>query len=326
MVCFDTCFCFRDVRSATVAIAMLTGGCSFIQILITIAVFTGVGTVDVSNNSKEATTYQLYIALACFDFIMLIASFILGYGSQRSEGMSRCYTLPWAILLPFYFIYETGINIYYFYYQFNSNGYQAPLVAGAAAGFVIVPLVYWIAKAILMFVSFLYIVTHLQRLNMNPRVRYARQVESFHEYESAPSFPHPTPKIALPAAPTMCSPSPMMSMPGCNKPPMMSMPPSMPACSKPPMTYMPPSMPACSKTPMMSMPPSFPRPSSPQCTSCSGGCSADRCGKCNLPQPLYGYAGMQNGNSGVQLGNNMGNAAGPVQSKGWTTSVFNTGL
>jgi len=47
---------------------------------------------------------------------------------------------------------------------------------------------------------------------------------------------------------------------------------------------------------------------------------------------LYGYAGgMQGGNSGMQMGNggmqmgNGGNCGGRVESKGWTTSVYNTG-
>jgi len=338
--CCGTCFCFRDVRRAIVAIGMLSGVCSFIQILVTISVFTGMDKVAVDHNDPEGVTYRLYIALACFDFVMIIASFILVYGNERANGISRCCTLPWIILLPFYFIYETGINIYYFYNQLGGSGYMGPLEEGRYPGFAIVPLVYWITKAILLFTSFIYLVKRLQHVPSRPKVRYVRHVESFNDYDSAPTFPHPQPKIALPAAPTI------------------------------------------------------PRPSAPQCTSCSGGVSGDRCNKCNLPQPLYGYAGMQNGNTavtggglpsigwtmgntgitggapqskGCSMGNtgnygggmqamgsagnfgggmqsmgntgncgggmqssgwtsgNTGNAGGAVQSKGWTTSVFNTG-
>jgi len=332
--CCETCFCFRSVQSAIVAIGMLTGGCSLTQILVTIAVFTGSEKVDVTPNTDDAITYRLYIALSCFDFIMVIVSFILVYGSERSsKGISRCSTLPWLILLPFYFIYETAINIYYFYHQLNAgNRYRMPLDGGYPVGFAVVPLVFWISKAILLFISFVYLIIRLQNTQSSPKARYVRQVESFQGYDSAPTFPHPSPRMSLPPAP------------------------------------------------------SIPKPSMPQCSGCSGGCSTDRCGKCNLPQPLYGYAGMQTGNVGMtsaasqpknwSMGNtgnisaalpsnnwgsgNMGSAAGgsnfsamqpkswmmgntgngggcgssngcstgntgAVQSKGWTTSIFNTG-
>jgi hypothetical protein len=36
---------------------------------------------------------------------------------------------------------------------------------------------------------------------------------------------------------------------------------------------------------------------------------------------VLGNAGMQFGNAGVQAGN-----AGAVQAKGWTTSIYNTGM
>jgi len=320
----ETCFCFRDVRRAIVAIGILTGVCSFVQILTTIAVFTGFDHIEgVEHEDPEGYTYRLYIALACFDFVMIIVSFILVYGNERSNGMSRCSTLPWVILLPFYFLFETGTNIYYFYHQFTPGaGFEGPLMDGSHAGFAVVPLVYWITKAVLLFTSFLYLVCRLHTGMPSPQVKYVRQVESFHEYDSAPSFPHASPMMALPPPPSITRYSPMMSLPApsCPRPsPMMSMPPA-PSCPRP--------------SPMLSMPPasSYPRPSAPQCTSCSGGCSADRCNKCNLPQPLYGYAGgMQGGNSGMQMGNggmqmgNGGNCGGRVESKGWTTSVYNTG-
>jgi len=295
--CCGSCFCFRDVKRAVVAIGMLTGVCSLIQIFTTIAVFTGMQQVNVSGNSDDEITYRLYIALACFDFVMVVVSFLLVYGSEVSAGLSRCYTLPWVILLPFYFIYETAVNIYYFYHQFTAgSGYQGPLWGGASLGFAVVPLVYWITKAILLFTSWVYLLVRLQHINLNasPKVKYVRQVESFHEYDSAPSFPHPSPMISLPPAPSIPKPS----------------------------QY-------CHPAPMMSMPaaPSFPKSSSIQCTSCSGGCSADRCNKCNLPQPMYGYAGQQMGNTGYagqQMGNT-GSTPGAVQTKGWTTSIYNAG-
>jgi len=259
--CCDTYFCFRDYRRAVVAIGMLTGGCSLVQILTTIAVFTGSRQVDV-DNGDEALTYRLYIALSCFDFVIVIASFLLVYGNERSDEMSpRCFTLPWLILLPFYFIYETAINILYFYHQLNTGiRYQGLLAGGRSLGFVIVPLVYWILKAILMLISFFYIVNHMQR-PQTPNIQYIRKVEAgMNDYEYAPTFPHSPPMMALPRAPTIQRPS-----------------------------------------------------SGPlSCTSCSGGCSGDRCNKCDLPKPLYGYAGGQtSGNTAIN--------------SGWTTSIFNTG-
>jgi len=282
-----TCFCFRDVRRAIVAVGMLTGVCSFVQILVTISVFTAVDNEgEVSHSDPEGDTNRLYIALACFDFIMIIASFLLVYGNERSNGMSRCYTLPWLILLPFYLMYEAGTNIFYFYHQFNEGRhYDGPLAEGHHVGFVVVPLAYWITKAIILCISFFFLLCHLHQVNPSPQMNYVRQVESFHEYDSAPPFPHPPPMMALPPAPSMTRHSAVMSMP--------------PA-------------------------PSFPRSSPLQCTSCSGGCSADRCHKCDRPQPLYSYAGMQAGNAGMMMGN-AGNCGRGVESKGWTTSMFNTG-
>lgn len=214
--------------------------------------------VMMSGMTKEVTTYNLYIALACFDFVMVVLSFLLLYGNERSDEMtSKCYLMSWAIFLPFYVIFETGVNIYYFYYQFNIK-YEGPLMEGSPLGFAIVPLVYWIIKDIILFVSFMFVVIRLQYL-MSLGVRYVKQIEPCHECTYSPA---PAPMMmALPQAPSI--PRPM--------------------------------------------------PAAPQCTSCSGGsCNADRCRSCNLPQPMYGYAGFSN------TGNNAGRT-------GWTTSIYNTG-
>jgi hypothetical protein len=200
----DTCFCFRDIRRAIVAIGMFSGGCSGTQILIAVAVFTGMfDMIKLSPDSKEVTTYQLYIALACFDFVLLVFSFCLIYGNERTDEMlSRNYLLPWAIFVPFYVVFETGVNIYYFYYQFN-NKYMDPLKEGSMMGFVIVPLVYWIIKDIILFISFMFVVIRVQYLQ--PQVKYVRQIEPCHECTYSPPAP---PMIALPQAPTIPRPVP----------------------------------------------------------------------------------------------------------------------
>lgn len=173
----DTCFCFRDVQRAVTVIGMLSLGCPIIEILIEVAVFSGVKGMDssfkVEGDSKEAITYQLYIALAAMDFVLAIFAIILLYGNERTDLVrARKYLIPWAVLIPFYILYETAINIYYFYNQFN-NKYEGPLKDGHHLGFVIVPLVYWIIKDILLFFSFVFVIMRIQSLT--PVTQYVEQ-------------------------------------------------------------------------------------------------------------------------------------------------------
>lgn len=220
--------------------------------------------VQLSADSKEVTTFKLYIALACFDFVLLVFSFLLIFGNESNvDMMARNYLLPWAIFVPFYVVFETGINIYYFYYQFNMK-YMDPLSDGAPTGFVVVPLVYWIVKDIILFISFMFVVIRVQYM-LPAGPTYVREIQPCHECAYSP-----------PPAPTF------MALP---------------------------------------QPPSIPKPAPIACTSCSGGggCNADRCRKCNLPSPMYGYAGFNTGNNaGFSSGNNGAR-------NGWTTSIYNTG-
>jgi hypothetical protein len=231
---------------------MFSGGCAMVDILMTIAEFTGMSEdFMLTPDNKETTTYKLYIALACFDFVLFIFSFLLIYGNERSdEMMSRNYMLPWVIFVPFVVIFESAANIHYFYYQFNDK-FEKPLGSGSDLGYVIVPLVYWIIKHIILFISFMFVVIRVQ--NLLPTVRYVRQIDPCHECTYAPA-PMPT-MMALPPAPSIPRPLPPMS-----------------------------------------------------CSSGGGGCRP-----CNLPQPMYGYAGFNNtGNNGAAR-------------TGWTTSIYNTG-
>lgn len=205
----DTCFCFRDVRRAIAAIGTLSLVTSLIQILIQVAVFTGENEMmklDVQGSEKEQITYQLYIALAAADFVILIFAIVLLYGNERTDEIQgRKYLMPWAILIPFYILYESAINIYYFYHQFNKK-YQDPLGKGYPLGFTVVPLVYWVVKDILLFIGFIFVITRIQSLR--PLVNY---VHEYPEYDGcrdcAPQPPvvHTMPRISLPPPPAISS-------------------------------------------------------------------------------------------------------------------------
>jgi len=211
--------------------------CSILQIAITIAIFTGVDymmPINFDMQSKEVVTYELYIALSCLDFFVILFSAILLYGNERTdEGGSRCYLVPWLILIPFYVIYESAINIFYFYNQFNDLYANQLYEYSDAIGFHIVPLVYWVIKDILLFIGFVFLIVRFQSL-CPQHVQYVEKVD-------------------------------MGGMAPCEP------------CRD---VYAGPTM----HTPVI-------LPSPPACTSCSGGCSANRCPKCNLAQPSYGYAG-----------------------------------
>lgn len=174
----DTCFCFRDIRRAITAIGMFSLVTSTLQILVQVAVFTGMNEqmkddgnkLDVDGSEKEKITYQLYIALAAMDFVIAVFAIILLYGNERTdEVQGRKFLMPWAILILFYILYESAINIYYFYHQFNDK-YQDPLKKGHPLGFTVVPLVYWIIKDILLFIGFVFVIMRIQSLR--PVIQY----------------------------------------------------------------------------------------------------------------------------------------------------------
>jgi len=176
--CCNTCFCFKDVKRATVAIGMFSLMTSLVQILVTVAVFTGFNqnqpiylTTSTANTTGTAntTTYILYIALSASDFLVVLFSFVLLYGNERTDdNKAKTYFWPWLIFIPLYVIYESAINIYYFYNQLN-NLYSAPLSA-PSLGFSIVPIVYWGIKDILLFFSFVFLANRVHALmSMTPK-------------------------------------------------------------------------------------------------------------------------------------------------------------
>jgi hypothetical protein len=126
---------------------------------------------------KDTTTFELYIALSCADFFVILFSAILLYGNERTdESRAKCYILPWLMLIPLYVIYESGINIYYFYNQFNDQYTDQLYEFSDAIGFHIVPLVYWVIKDILLFISFVFMVVRFQTL-CPQSVQYVQNVD-----------------------------------------------------------------------------------------------------------------------------------------------------
>lgn len=220
----DTCFCFRDVRRAITAIGMLSMITSLLQILVQVAVFTGMNEQDkvkIDGSAKEQITYQLYIALAAMDFVIVLFAIIMLYGNERSDEIQgRKYLMPWVILIPFYILYECAINIYYFYHQFNDK-YQDPLADGHPLGFTVVPLVYWIIKDILLFISFIFVAMRVQSLL--PVIQYVQEEPVYESGCRDCTMPAPVIKVAPPIAlPTpvvaSCSACNSGNRCGCNRP------------------------------------------------------------------------------------------------------------
>lgn len=187
---------------------------SLVQILVQVAIFTGINGVfpiNVGGSQKEEVTYQIYIALAAADFVVAVFALILLYGNERTDEIQgRKFLMPWAILIPFYIVYESAINILYFIWQFQ-NKYaelnQSLLQGGHSTGFIVVPLVYWIVKDIFLFVGFVYVVMRIQSLRPL-HVQYVHE-----EYDQAYREPVPThvrPSLALP------QPVQMNSCSSCN--------------------------------------------------------------------------------------------------------------
>jgi hypothetical protein len=194
-----------------VAIGMFTLGISVIQILVTVAVFTGYeewGKVKITGDKPEGITSQLYIVLSVMDFVIIIFSIVFLYGNERTnEIKARNYYLPWVIIIPFYVIYESAINIYYFYNQFNTVYQEEPLSKGYPLGFILVPLIYWAIKTIILIICFVFVIMRIQSL-MPDVVSYDQQpiqIDGCHDCYSGPTMHVPSP--APPSLPpcTTCS-------------------------------------------------------------------------------------------------------------------------
>jgi len=194
-------FCFKDIQRAIVALGIFSLTTSLVQIGVSVSGFTAgaeIARLKLTFNPEDAnaTTYKLYIALSCADFFMCLFALLMLCGNESPENRrARCYFLPWVILLPFYMIYESAINVYYFYNQFNHLIYIGHLGAGTLKGFIIVPLVYWIIKDIILFIGFMMIITRIQNLTLSlVRTSQKSNDESCNCY-SAPPRPGSAPVV-----------------------------------------------------------------------------------------------------------------------------------
>jgi hypothetical protein len=132
---------------------MFTLVVSLMQILVFIAAIAGIYTslgLPITPFSVPAPglewvrTFSIsYLVLAIADVHVVIFSFILLYGIEPKRPC-RCYFYPWIVFFPFYIIYESALNICFFYRTFTGM----ITMAGTNYGYVIVPLVYWPIKEI----------------------------------------------------------------------------------------------------------------------------------------------------------------------------------
>jgi hypothetical protein len=236
---------------------------SLVQILVGIAVFTGgvelarmsdEEIMEKYHNSTVLITYILYIVLFVMDLFVIIFAWLMLYGNERTDEIKgRKFMIPWIIITPIYVIYESGINIFYFYNQFNKVYTEIPIKDGYPLGFILVPLVYWVVKEILLFICFVFILIRIQSL-LAPVVQYVE------------------PEMDCFEGPMMVAPEPM--------------PPSIPECS----CYggginMYSS--GCKGCRGCSSSKSFDQPPVTSCSggACSSGCSDNRCKKCKRPKP-----------------------------------------
>lgn len=149
-MCKNSCLCWRDLMTPSIAVVVFSMTSSVFQILVEVAVFTGnQNSAGVINyNDALGTAVKLYIALACFDFFVVLFGIIFLLAVERTGG-HRYSALPWIIWIIPYIIFESAVNIYYFSDEFQSNGYY------------IVPLVYWVVKDIILFIGWWCVVSRL---------------------------------------------------------------------------------------------------------------------------------------------------------------------
>jgi len=168
MAC-TSCLCWGDIRRAVVAIGIFSMLTSLVQILVTVAAFTGYQSLQPNFgpilftpiSAPNSIAYILYITLSVFDFFVIIFALLLICGNERTDASRiRGYSMPWLFIIPFYIIFESGINIFYFSTQFR-NGFANPLARGIY-GFAIVPLVYWVIKELILIAGYVVVYKWVQ--------------------------------------------------------------------------------------------------------------------------------------------------------------------
>lgn len=192
-ICVNGCCCWRNLSTAATAAGVFTAVTSLIQILLQTAVFTG-GVeqpdgqpINIFNTSAtggtfsaEQTVYILYVALAGADLILAVLSIIMLFGVEPEKKPSRLFYIPWLAFLPLYMIYESAINVYFFYMAFSARLENRDAFILRPYGFLIVPLFYWFVKEIINFVFWVAVIGRV------------REIDEMRTHGNAPLQPGPT--------------------------------------------------------------------------------------------------------------------------------------
>lgn len=186
MPIFRSCLCWNDVRTGSVATAVLTMTLSFIQILLQIAIWTG--NAHSTEDATHHAPYVVYIPLAALDFLIIIASLVLIVGLER-DYKGRHLLLPWIAILIIYILYDIPVSIYFFAVTFpwaedlnrgtvHYSEVVSPFLDGSNVLVeLIVLVVFWCLKLVLYVIGILCVISRFQELS-----RY-RKKPSHHLYD-----------------------------------------------------------------------------------------------------------------------------------------------
>jgi hypothetical protein len=201
------CCCFRTTKTVSTVAGTFTLVTSLLQILVALSVFTGFSEMldspGVPSYLDKATTWSrlsdqqrniaiLYIVLACADAIIVFCSIIMLFGIEPKRP-SRFYFYPWVLFMPFYIIYESAINIYFFVVAFDARKTPDDATFFFSTqrmmymyGFLLVPLIYWAIKEIIILVFWFIVIFFAIEVN---KTRKALKAEVVKETIPAPTGP-----------------------------------------------------------------------------------------------------------------------------------------
>lgn len=157
VMCKKGCLCFRSLKTASVAAGMFTLVVSLMQILVFIAAAVGILSsytylkplidAPVPGDKWERTFFISYLVLAIADLLVVIFSLIMLCGIEPKRPR-RCYFYLWIIFFPFYIIYESALNICFFYRTFTDK----VVIPGSNHPYLIIPIIYWPIKEVIILI------------------------------------------------------------------------------------------------------------------------------------------------------------------------------
>lgn len=128
----------------------------------------------------------LYVVLAGADFIVVFLSITMLFGIEAKKP-SKIYFWPWILFLPLYILYESAINVYYFYLSFqardkdsfNKHGVLGVLFTGqsTAYGFLLVPLIYWVVKEVVILIFWFFVIFYTREITSKDKAAKTSTVE-----------------------------------------------------------------------------------------------------------------------------------------------------